>query len=390
MRYQDISDETVQDPDLARWFAGSKVVDKRGQPLVVYHGTNRSFDQFSADANPINRVTASQHIDIPGIYFTSSALMAGTYASASKRKSGGEGRPRVIAAYLKMLKPLYITDLIKAGRKEGLSFGDAKRKALTKLDKNKHDGVIFRGDAFNPAEYIVIDPKQIRVIKEPVTELERSYMGKHDPQATDFRNTGSKKSRDSLGIKVNGFELRYRTVFNEIEVSLWDHEMMAAKILFKAQHFRNIRAYTVMIAGVGKRYQGRGLMMETYKILVSKLGLCIAARDSHSTGARKQWMRLSQDPTMSVYGLSIDDNRVYAVRPNDAQTELQAVDPEIDLYDNSFSGLIMAKKNSKDDKALARMAKDHEGGADIFGVGHNRVYPMDEERSDGSLTVQQR
>jgi hypothetical protein len=37
----------VDSPEFRRWFGASKVVDERGQPLVVYHGTRRTgFDTF--------------------------------------------------------------------------------------------------------------------------------------------------------------------------------------------------------------------------------------------------------------------------------------------------------------------------------------------------------
>ena len=32
--------------DFKTWFKGSKVVDEKGQPLLVYHRTNVEFDEF--------------------------------------------------------------------------------------------------------------------------------------------------------------------------------------------------------------------------------------------------------------------------------------------------------------------------------------------------------
>ena len=157
-------DEITQTPQFKRWFANSKVTSSNGQPLIVYHGTAGEFDKLSVDADPVNRITTTQHIDIPGIYFTSSANTAATYAAAAKRKQGS-GRSRVIAAYLRITKPLGITTDVKLGLKAGLSFGDAKRNALTKLDRAVHDGVIFRGNAYNPPEYIVFSPDQVWLIR---------------------------------------------------------------------------------------------------------------------------------------------------------------------------------------------------------------------------------
>jgi hypothetical protein len=39
--------EAVTDnPNFKKWFGQSQVVDKSGKPLIVYHGTNQSFDKF--------------------------------------------------------------------------------------------------------------------------------------------------------------------------------------------------------------------------------------------------------------------------------------------------------------------------------------------------------
>lgn len=37
-----------QNSKFKQWFSGSKVVDDNGNPLVVYHGTNKIFDDFSS------------------------------------------------------------------------------------------------------------------------------------------------------------------------------------------------------------------------------------------------------------------------------------------------------------------------------------------------------
>ena len=40
-----------------RWFGDSKVVDAAGEPLVVYHGTNKSFDVFNTRSKSVNSTT---------------------------------------------------------------------------------------------------------------------------------------------------------------------------------------------------------------------------------------------------------------------------------------------------------------------------------------------
>lgn len=73
-----------------RWFGDSKVVDKQGRPLVVYHGTNKKFDAF--DKGKIGK----KHKDLyqgKGFYFTSEYYDAQNY-----------GR-RIMPVYLKIENP---------------------------------------------------------------------------------------------------------------------------------------------------------------------------------------------------------------------------------------------------------------------------------------------
>lgn len=151
--------ESDSDPFSAA--AGNKVVDATGEPLVVYHGTNRQFDKFDPAAPSVNRKSPTGYEDIQGLFFTGDPHQAYSYGAMTKRKTGA-GTTRVIPANIRITNPLNTTKLIKKFQKAGLSFGDAKQKALTQLDRNTHDGVIFQGNGQNPAEYIVFDPEQIR------------------------------------------------------------------------------------------------------------------------------------------------------------------------------------------------------------------------------------
>lgn len=67
-----------------QWFAGSKVVDETGAPLVVYHGTGETFEQFG------DRFS----------FFVDDPKVAAEY--------GGEASPSIRPVYLNMQKPLEI------------------------------------------------------------------------------------------------------------------------------------------------------------------------------------------------------------------------------------------------------------------------------------------
>jgi hypothetical protein len=62
--------EAPDTPEFKRWFGKSKVVDKKGKPLVVYHGTqDAGFSTFNINAASLR-----------GAFFTSNRQMAASYA----------------------------------------------------------------------------------------------------------------------------------------------------------------------------------------------------------------------------------------------------------------------------------------------------------------------
>ena len=144
-------------PEFKKWFGDSKVVDAEGSPLVVYHGsTAKGITEFDT-----SRVTTrNAKGDTPGTYFTADQMAAGNYTRELGAKAGSP-RGEIVAAYLRIENPLNTTATIKKFRKQGMPFGDAKRKALEALTP-EHDGIIFDGDGANPSEYVVFNPEQIK------------------------------------------------------------------------------------------------------------------------------------------------------------------------------------------------------------------------------------
>jgi hypothetical protein len=142
------------------------ISDETGNPIKVYHGTVNKNININ-DLNPDSPNVRPSSAGIKGISFTSDQ----GYASGFTRIPGtkvGEQKGRILSGYISMGNPLDITDAIKNGQEQGLSFGDAKREALKSLTP-EHDGVIFRGNDYNPDEYIVRSNKQIHS-ELPITQ----------------------------------------------------------------------------------------------------------------------------------------------------------------------------------------------------------------------------
>lgn len=72
------------------WFDGSKIVDEKGRPLVVYHGTNSKFDTFSID-----KIGDYKSKVGGGFYFTNDIRSAKSYGN-------------VMSTYLSIKSPLNI------------------------------------------------------------------------------------------------------------------------------------------------------------------------------------------------------------------------------------------------------------------------------------------
>ena len=162
-----------------RWFGDSKVVDERGDPLTVYHGTGQEFTEFSADKRGLNFSDgASQN----GFFFSQSRDDADFFAG----KAGGD---RLVQAYVRIENP-YIIDNEVLSESESQWLSDLERSdpdqhefqvetkqyqnsadinpgleraIIDGLDSFQHDGVIvdLEGD-FADRWFIVEDGKQIK------------------------------------------------------------------------------------------------------------------------------------------------------------------------------------------------------------------------------------
>lgn len=84
-----VSKSFPADPEMNRWFEGSKVVNEKGAPMIVYHGGPKFEGKFKSPA-----------------FFTESAHGASWYAGEK-----GEGNYRVQPHYLSIKNPLDITTL---------------------------------------------------------------------------------------------------------------------------------------------------------------------------------------------------------------------------------------------------------------------------------------
>jgi hypothetical protein len=155
--------EPTETPEFKAWFGKSKVVDEKGKPLVLYHGTTRK--------NP--KILRQSFEAGTGIFLTDSEDVASTFTlprewgeTVFEDEEGNEIEPGdVVPIYARIEKPLVIT-----GREaQNVSDDTALQTRTLKAAKAKgHDGVILReikegiGESHRSDTYIVFDPKQVK------------------------------------------------------------------------------------------------------------------------------------------------------------------------------------------------------------------------------------
>jgi hypothetical protein len=151
----------TETPEFKKWFGDSKVVDEKGEPLVVYHGTNKDFKEFKTDKKQSN----FNAMIADGFYFTENPKYASGYAV-------GDGA-NIKQAYLNVKNPLIVKSVPEYKRamseaKGKLSKGSkyAEAQLLSKSDSevlaaSGYDGVIYKPDA-KMSEIVVFEPNQIK------------------------------------------------------------------------------------------------------------------------------------------------------------------------------------------------------------------------------------
>lgn len=135
-----------------RWFGDSKVVDRYGRPLIVYHGTYANIEAFRTPA-----------------FFAEEPEIASAYA--------GGISPNVVPVYLRISNPLRMDDLGDLERVIGDSVDLTtfnydwealeSKKVIDAIKGAGYDGVYFTADAMpdtneTHSSWVVFDNTQIK------------------------------------------------------------------------------------------------------------------------------------------------------------------------------------------------------------------------------------
>lgn len=149
----------VETPAFKNWFGdwekdpknASKVVDAEGKPLVVYHGTDQVFTEFTqAGKRDLGYLGK-------GFYFTGSANTAEMYSGAINTPPSLGAN--IMPVFLSITNPL----IIKGGRSRLYDMYPGKSgEALTAaIRKDGYDGVVHQSNS-GLTEYVAFEPEQIK------------------------------------------------------------------------------------------------------------------------------------------------------------------------------------------------------------------------------------
>lgn len=154
----------VSNPAFKKWFGDSKVVNKDGTPMVVYHGTKADFDVFTP-------ATEREEYGNAGMYFSPEPVLSSVYARFKTGKKGSA--PNVMPVYLNITNPKIIDSRSWWQKRKGESITNKQAKkpydpatstaflSPEKIAKYKADG--FDGVMnHNDNEFIVFDSNQIK------------------------------------------------------------------------------------------------------------------------------------------------------------------------------------------------------------------------------------
>jgi len=131
--YQGATD--TESPEFKAWFEGSKVVDKQGAPVVMYHGRPRGWEESGFTPN-----------DSKGVYFTSDPGYASNYAVEFRAKdrhpefSDIDLTGSVFPVYLSIKNPLEIDAADESAVEKYQNYGYSPKE----LKEQGYDGVLLR------------------------------------------------------------------------------------------------------------------------------------------------------------------------------------------------------------------------------------------------------
>lgn len=179
-----------------RWFGDSEVVDGQSRPLVVYHGTNAEFTEFSSEFIGDGNGNADWG---DGFYFGSTPGIANSYANSKGAN--------VIPAYLSINK-LANKSVMMSERVQGVIDDDYFETPIEVLGAMGYEGIVI-DHGKGEMEYVAFRSDQIKSaishardfdLKDEDVLLQSAFHGSpHRFERFDLRKIGTGEGSQSYG-----------------------------------------------------------------------------------------------------------------------------------------------------------------------------------------------
>lgn len=273
-------------PEFRAWFGDSKVVDEKGDPLVVYHGTPDARGLFT-DGGAFEDNGWGD-----GYFFASDYQTALSYADDNRALDYQNARPTVGKLYLSIQNP-YVVEA--RGRAWGELGGPSKQQAIVQAARDGgHDGILIRNtvDDYQGRHnrrtdvFVAFEPTQIKSANTDTlrdfydqSEIEGSgpNRGTFDPNDPRIMYQGRGEKRGSIVLPRGGLS-EGQTVINLFESA------DLSTFLHESGHFF-LEAFTALATSEGAPQAMLDDLGVIHKFLEVEEGAALT-RDQHETWAR--------------------------------------------------------------------------------------------------------
>ena len=352
------SERQTQTPEFKRWFGDSKVVDKDGNPLVVYHGTGEDIAAF--DIERASNSWSAKATGVPGFYFAPTSGLANGFARA--RESGGSN---VMPVYLSINNPISVDYAEMIG-------GTFERK---KLEAEGFDGVKIKRDGDTWA-FVAFHPTQI---KSAV-----GNNGQFDPENPDIRFS-NRATEDYLAAKNKTLTTVTPKSVLEADIDLAVQALDAAVKEIKSGNYRQLSVPIGPVPHVLRMLGAPTQMMKADASIVKKVLIDKHAKDFADVGTRDFVMAMYK-PAMVLRGdvdgefelvsdiLTQDGPVIFVVKQN---VQIAAGGPKVSAVMSAYARPVAGGGSTIAKRILAGKLAYADMGTAQSAVTGNRYAPKD-------------
>lgn len=168
------------------YFKDSKVRDKNGNLLEVYHGTGETFTKFEKEM-----IGSNYFQDEQGFFFTDDIKQAEEYADYTNYGMPRQKKGNVMKTFLNITNP-YVVEIDY----DPIGYWDENyENILQKANKNQNDGVIIKAKKYQ-SMYVAFEPNQIKNVDNlnPTDNPDIRYSVETEDLKTD--NQGRELSKE--------------------------------------------------------------------------------------------------------------------------------------------------------------------------------------------------